>query len=590
MEPVRNGTTVSVVDGVTKSKQITINVDGRDVKVGADQSLLDALREVGVSIPTLCHWDGLREAGACRLCVVEVERSRTLVASCTQPVSEGMVVRTQTPRIRQARKVVLELILANHPEDCLYCQRNEDCELRQLAAEYGAERRFRGQRRLAECDLSSFSLVRDAEKCVLCQRCVTVCDDIQSVAAITPLKRGFDTFIGVAFGSGVGDSECVNCGQCTRVCPTGALVEHDDTDLVYAALADPTKHVVAQIAPAVRVSVAQAFGMDPGTNFEGQLVAGLKLLGFDKVFDTNYTADLTIMEEAAEFVGRVKNGGPFPLVTSCCPAWIKFAEEYYPDRVHHLSSCKSPQMMMGALLHSEYAHQEGATKENSYVVSIMPCTAKKWELKEVSPGDVDVVLTTRELIRMFKREYIDLASLEPVPFDRVLGDYTGAAAIFGASGGVAEAAIRTAYKMVTDEELADPNFTPVRGLAGVKTAEVDVAGLKVKVAVLSGLRSVREFFARDGWENYHLIEVMACPGGCINGGGQPYGEGWPLDELMKSLYIIDTNLPLRRSHENPEIAALYEKYLGEPNSPEAHRLLHREYKDRSYVLVPPKVG
>lgn len=590
MESVRSATAVSVVDDLTPPKQVTINVDGRDVRVGADQSLLDALREVGVSVPTLCHWDGLREAGACRLCVVEVEGSRTLVASCTQPVSKGMKVRTQTPRIRKARKVVLELILANHPEDCLYCQRNEDCELRELAAEYGVDRRFRGQRRVAECDLSSYSLVRDAEKCVLCQRCVTVCDDTQSVAAITPLKRGFDTVIGVAFGDGVGDSECVNCGQCTRVCPTGALVEHDDTCLVYEALADPTKHVVAQIAPAVRVSVAQAFGMDPGTNFEGQLVAGLKLLGFDKVFDTNYTADLTIMEEAAEFVSRVKNGGPFPLVTSCCPAWIKFAEEYYPDRVHHLSSCKSPQMMMGALLHSEYAHGEGATQENSFVVSLMPCTAKKWELTEVSPGDVDVVLTTRELIRMFKREYIDLSSLEPVPFDRVLGDSTGAAVIFGASGGVAEAAIRTAYKMVTGEEMADPNFTPVRGLNGVKTTEVDVAGLNIKVAVLSGLRNVREFFAHGGWEDYHLIEVMACPGGCINGGGQPYGEGWPLDRLMKSLYLIDRNLPLRRSHENPEIIALYEKYLKEPNSPEAHRLLHREYEDRSHVLKPPKVG
>ncbi|NLN19289.1 MAG: 4Fe-4S binding protein [Firmicutes bacterium] len=588
MEPVRNGTTVT--DGLTKRKPVTINVDGRDVEVDANKSLLYALREVGVRVPTLCHWDGLREVGACRLCVVEVEGSRTLVASCTQPVSEGMIVRTQTPRIRRARKVILELILANHPEDCLYCQRNGECELQDLAAEYGVDRRFRGQRQLAKCDETSFSLVRDAEKCVLCQRCVSVCDDIQSVAAITPLKRGFDTYIGVAFGSGIGESECVNCGQCTRVCPTSALVERDDTCLVYEALADPNRHVVAQIAPAVRVSVAQAFGMDPGTNFEGQLVAGLKKLGFDKVFDTNFTADLTIMEEAAEFVGRVKNGGPFPLVTSCCPAWIKFAEEYYPDRVHHLSSCKSPQMMMGALLRSEYAHASGASKEDSFVVSFMPCTAKKWELTEVSPGDVNVVLTTRELIRMFKREYIDLASLEPMPFDRVLGDYTGAAVIFGASGGVAEAALRTAYHMVTGEELADPDFEEVRGLEGVKTTEVDVNGITLKVAVLSGLRNVRNFFDQGGWENYHLIEVMACPGGCINGGGQPYGEGWPLDRLMKSLYLIDKNLPRRRSHENPEIKMLYEKYLGEPNSEEAHRLLHREYKDRSYVLMPPRVG
>ncbi len=587
MEPVRNGTAVTAVE--TERKQVTITVDGRDVSVGADQSLLSALREAGVSIPTLCHWEGLREAGACRLCVVEVEGSRTLVATCTQPVAAGMKIHTQTPRIRQARKVVLELILANHPDDCLYCQRNGNCELQTLAAEYGVERRFRGKQRQAPCDDTSYALVRDPEKCVLCQRCVTICDDMQSVAAITSLKRGFDTVIGVAFGDGLGDSECVNCGQCVRACPTGALVECDDTSAVYAALADPKKQVVAQIAPAVRVSVAQEFGIEPGTNFEGKLVAGLKLLGFDKVFDTNFSADLTIMEEAAEFVGRIKDGGPFPLVTSCCPGWIKFAEEYYPDRLHHLSTCKSPQMMLGALLRSEYAHQEGAVQEDAFVVSLMPCTAKKWEMNEVSPGDVDRVLTTRELIRMFRRENIDLASLEPMPFDSVFGDSTGAAVIFGASGGVAEAAVRTAYKMVTGEEMADPDFTAVRGLDGVKTAEVDVAGTKIRVAVLSGLRNVREFFAKGGWEEYHLVEVMACPGGCINGGGQPYGEGWPLDKLMKSLYTIDRNLPLRRSHENPEIKALYEKYLKEPNAPEAHKLLHREYKDRSYVFMPPKV-
>jgi NADP-reducing hydrogenase subunit HndD len=587
MEPVRNGTSLAIADGqVTERKLVTITVDGREVEVDASKSLLEALREVGVSIPTLCHRTGIHPAGACRLCVVEVEGARALAASCTQPVYAGMRVRTQSPRVRAARKVVLELTLANHPDDCLYCQRNADCELRELAAEYKIERRFRGQRRQALCDVTSDALVRDPEKCILCLRCVNVCDEVQSVACITPLKRGFDTTIGVAFGEGLGDSECINCGQCSRVCPTGALVEKDVLDPVYAALADPTLQVVAQIAPAVRVSVAQEFGMTPGANFSGKLVSALKLVGFDKVFDTNFTADLTIMEEAAEFVSRLKNGGPFPLVTSCCPAWVKFAEEYYPSRLEHLSSCKSPQMMMGAVLHSEYARSEGATKENTFVISLMPCTAKKWEMNNVSPGDVDAVLTTRELVRMLRRESIDLASLEPAPFDPVFGASTGAAVIFGVSGGVAEAAIRTAYQMVTGEEMPVPDFEPVRGLQGVKTTEVEVAGVKIKAAVLSGLRNVRDFFASGGWEDYHLVEVMACPGGCINGGGQPYGEGWPLEQLMASLYTIDKKMPRRRSHENPEIKALYKRYLGEPNSEEAHHLLHRQYRDRSEVFLP----
>lgn len=571
---------------VPDRKLVTITVNGKQVQVGANQSLLNALKEAGVEVPTLCHRNGLHEAGACRVCVVEVQGMRTLVASCTQPVADGMVVKTHTPRVRQARKVVLELQLANHPDDCLFCQRNHDCELQQLAAEYGVERRFRGKRKQATTDVTSYSLVRDAEKCVLCQRCVSVCDDIQSVAAITPLKRGFNTVIGVAFGEGLGDSECVNCGQCARVCPTGALVERDTTGPVYAALADPDKYVVAQIAPAVRVSIAQEFGMTPGTDFTGKLVAGLKLIGFDKVFDTDFAADLTIMEEAAELVSRVKAGGPFPLVTSCCPAWVKFAEQYYPEHTQNLSSCKSPQMMMGAALHSSYARESGATKENTFVVSLMPCTAKKWEMNVVSPGDVDAVLTTREIIRMLRKEEIDLNQLEPVPFDAVFGDSTGAGVIFGVTGGVAEAAIRTAYHMVTGKELPVPDFLPVRGLQGVKTTVVDIDGIKLKSAVISGLRNVREFFAHGGWEEYQFIEIMACPGGCINGGGQPYGASWPLEQLMQGLYSIDKSMPRRRSHENPEIVALYEKYLGQPNSHEAHHLLHRTYTDRSCVFMP----
>jgi len=420
----------------------------------------------------------------------------------------------------------------------------------------------------------------------LCQRCVSVCNDVQAIGAISPLKRGFDTTIGVAFGDGLGDSECVNCGQCARVCPTGALIERDDTALVYEALADPSLAVVAQVAPAVRLSLAQEFGMKSGDNIAGKLVAGLKLLGFNKVFDTNFTADLTIMEEAAEFVTRLKNGGPFPLVTSCCPAWIKYAEQYYPDKVNHLSSCKSPQMMMGAILHSNYAEEMQAVQGKRFVVSIMPCTAKKWERAEVTPGDVDAVITTRELVRMLKRESIDLAKLAPVAFDKVFGDSSGAAIIFGASGGVAEAAVRTAYWMVTGEEMDNPDLTPARGLQGVKTTKVDVAGTSINVAVLSGLSNVKEFFAKGGWENYHLIEVMACPGGCINGGGQPYNEDWPLEQLVSSIYRIDKNMSRRRSHENPEIIALYKRYLERPNSHEAHRLLHREYKDRSSVFNP----
>lgn len=577
---------MAIADQKQQQQMLEITVDGRVFQVQSGQSLLSALREVGIEVPTLCHRKDLFPAGACRLCVVEVKGSRNLVASCIQPVSEGMVVYTQSARVRQARRVVLELTLANHPDDCLYCLRNSNCELRQLAAQYDAKRRFRGKKRRATTDATSLSLVRDPEKCILCQRCVSVCNDVQAIGAISPLKRGFDTTIGVAFGDGLGDSECVNCGQCARVCPTGALIERDDTALVYEALADPSLAVVAQVAPAVRLSLAQEFGMKSGDNIAGKLVAGLKLLGFNKVFDTNFTADLTIMEEAAEFVTRLKNGGPFPLVTSCCPAWIKYAEQYYPDKVNHLSSCKSPQMMMGAILHSNYAEEMQAVQGKRFVVSIMPCTAKKWERAEVTPDDVDAVITTRELVRMLKRESIDLAKLAPVAFDKVFGDSSGAAIIFGASGGVAEAAVRTAYWMVTGEEMDNPDLTPARGLQGVKTTKVDVAGTSINVAVLSGLSNVKEFFAKGGWENYHLIEVMACPGGCINGGGQPYNEDWPLEQLVSSIYRIDKNMSRRRSHENPEIIALYKRYLERPNSHEAHRLLHREYKDRSSVFNP----
>lgn len=577
---------MAIADQKQQQQMLEITVDGRVFQVQSGQSLLSALREVSIEVPTLCHRKDLFPAGACRLCVVEVKGSRNLVASCIQPVSEGMVVYTQSARVRQARRVVLELTLANHPDDCLYCLRNSNCELRQLAAQYDAKRRFRGKKRRATTDATSLSLVRDPEKCILCQRCVSVCNDVQAIGAISPLKRGFDTTIGVAFGDGLGDSECVNCGQCARVCPTGALIERDDTALVYEALADPSLAVVAQVAPAVRLSLAQEFGMKSGDNIAGKLVAGLKLLGFNKVFDTNFTADLTIMEEAAEFVTRLKNGGPFPLVTSCCPAWIKYAEQYYPDKVNHLSSCKSPQMMMGAILHSNYAEEMQAVQGKRFVVSIMPCTAKKWERAEVTPDDVDAVITTRELVRMLKRESIDLAKLAPVAFDKVFGDSSGAAIIFGASGGVAEAAVRTAYWMVTGEEMDNPDLTPARGLQGVKTTKVDVAGTSINVAVLSGLSNVKEFFAKGGWENYHLIEVMACPGGCINGGGQPYNEDWPLEQLVSSIYRIDKNMSRRRSHENPEIIALYKRYLERPNSHEAHRLLHREYKDRSSVFNP----
>lgn len=577
---------MAIADQKQQQQMLEITVDGRVFQVQSGQSLLSALREVSIEVPTLCHRKDLFPAGACRLCVVEVKGSRNLVASCIQPVSEGMVVYTQSARVRQARRVVLELTLANHPDDCLYCLRNSNCELRQLVAQYDAKRRFRGKKRRATTDATSLSLVRDPEKCILCQRCVSVCNDVQAIGAISPLKRGFDTTIGVAFGDGLGDSECVNCGQCARVCPTGALIERDDTALVYEALADPSLAVVAQVAPAVRLSLAQEFGMKSGDNIAGKLVAGLKLLGFNKVFDTNFTADLTIMEEAAEFVTRLKNGGPFPLVTSCCPAWIKYAEQYYPDKVNHLSSCKSPQMMMGAILHSNYAEEMQAVQGKRFVVSIMPCTAKKWERAEVTPGDVDAVITTRELVRMLKRESIDLAKLAPVAFDKVFGDSSGAAIIFGASGGVAEAAVRTAYWMVTGEEMDNPDLTPARGLQGVKTTKVDVAGTSINVAVLSGLSNVKEFFAKGGWENYHLIEVMACPGGCINGGGQPYNEDWPLEQLVSSIYRIDKNMSRRRSHENPEIIALYKRYLERPNSHEAHRLLHREYKDRSSVFNP----
>lgn len=576
-------------------ENITIKINGTAVSAPKGSTILEAARIAHIEIPTLCFLKEINEIGACRMCVVEVKGARSLVASCVYPINPDMEVWTNTPKVLDSRRKTLQLLLSDHNKKCLSCVRSGHCELQTLSAELGVEDEgyYEGAMSKSCPDESAAHMVRDNSKCVLCRRCTAVCDKVQGIGVIGANDRGFDTHIGSAFKMGLGDTSCVSCGQCIAVCPTGALYEKDYVDEVLAAIADPSKHVIVQTAPSVRAGLGEEFGYPIGTNVEGKMAAALRRIGFDRAFDTNFGADLTIMEEANEFVQRVQHGGVLPMITSCSPGWVKYCEHYFPDLTEHLSTCKSPQQMFGAIAKSYYAEKEGLKPEEIVSVSIMPCTAKKFEIgrdDQAANGvpDVDYSLTTRELAKMIRKLGIRFNDLPDEEFDTPLGLGSGAAVIFGATGGVMEAALRTAVETLTGEELKALDFTDVRGIQGIKEATYQVAGLNVKVAVASGLGNAKKLLdkVRAGEADYHFIEIMGCPGGCVNGGGQPRQPG-PVRNTVdirslraKVLYDADRDNPVRKSHENPAIKELYAAYLGEPGSKMAHHLLHTSYVKR----------
>jgi NADH-quinone oxidoreductase subunit G/NADP-reducing hydrogenase subunit HndD len=568
---------------------VTLTIDGQKVAVPTGTTILEAARRAGVSIPVLCHHPDQEVKAVCRVCVVEIAGSRTFQAACAYPAAEGMVVRTNTPALREARRTIVELMLATHPDDCLQCERNLRCELQGLAEKLGV-REIQFDRLVKELpeDHSSPSLFRDPSKCIACRRCVYACNQVQGVGILHPVHRGYETYVAPGWGRGLMEVSCTLCGQCVHACPVGAIAEKDQTAEVWAALADPKKHVVVQTAPATRVALGEEVGLPSGTIVTGKMVSALKRLGFDRVFDTDFTADLTIMEEGHELLRRVQSGGPLPMFTSCSPGWIKYMEHMYPEYLSHLSTCKSPQQMFGALAKTYYAEKAGINPADIYVVSIMPCTAKKFEamrpeMNSSGYRDVDVVLTTRELGRMLREAGIQFDRLPDTPYDDPLGISTGAAVIFGATGGVMEAALRTAYEVVTGRPLPRFDFEPVRGLQGIKEAEVDLDGTCLKVAVGHGLKNAQKIMERvkSGEAGWHFIEIMCCPGGCIGGGGQPIPTNTEVRlQRTRSIYQVDRELPLRKSHENPAVGQIYREFLVEPLGHRSHELLHTHYTPR----------
>ncbi|MEG2001524.1 MAG: NADH-dependent [FeFe] hydrogenase, group A6 [Clostridia bacterium] len=574
-------------------KMINLKINGMAVSVKEGTTVLEAAREVGIKIPTLCYLKGLNEIAACRICVVEVKNARSLVTACVYPVNEGMEVFTNSEKVIQSRKMTLELILSDHNKSCLSCSRSGNCELQTLCNEYGVDQmKFIGAANTFKLDKSTSWLVRDNNKCILCKRCVAACKN-QDVAVIDAINRGFVTHIGSAFEQDLNEVSCVACGQCINVCPTGALQEKDNIDDVIKAIADPTKHVVVATAPSVRVAIGEEFGNPIGTNAEGQMVAALKRMGFDKVFDIDFSADLTIMEEAYEFLGRVKNNGVLPMFTSCSPGWIRYIEHYYPELLPNLSSCKSPQQMFGAVIKTYYAQKNNLDPKDIVMVGVMPCTAKKFEITRDDQNaggvpDIDIVLTTRELARLIKRKGVDFNNLPKEEFDNPLGVGSGAGLIFGVTGGVMEAALRTAVEALTGEELKKLDFTDVRGFEGIKEAKYTINGLEIKVAVASGLDNAKKVcdLVKSGKADYQFIEIMCCPGGCINGGGQPIVNADIRNNVdyralrAGALYSTDEKMTLRKSHDNPFIKQLYKEFFGEPNSHKAHEVLHTSFVAR----------
>lgn len=568
----------------------TITIDGEQVTIREGATIIEAAEAINLKIPHLCYFKGLSPDGSCGICIVEIEGERGVSRSCVRQVEDGMKIHSNTHKLRSTRKVLVELLMSNHPQGCFTCERNQNCELLDLSSELGIkEVRFDTNVSFETIDNSSPSIIRDPNKCVLCGRCVRVCNEIQSVGVIDLVCRGPELRVSTFLEKGLGNVECVNCGQCIHVCPVAAIKEKSSINEVWAAIDDPDKVVVVQEAPAVRVALGEELGLPIGTLVTGKMHAALNKLGFDVVFDTNFSADLTIMEEGTELVNRVKNSGTLPMFTSCCPGWIKFVEHFYPELIPHLSTCKSPQQMFGALAKTYYPEQAGIDPAKIVSVSIMPCTAKKFEAQRPemhSSGfrDVDYVLTTREIARMIREAGIDFAALKDEPAEKLMGAYTGAGTIFGATGGVMEAALRTAYKVITGKELLNIDILPVRGLKGIRTASIDVGDLPIKVAVAHGLANARQLLeeVKSGKSPYHFIEVMACPGGCVGGGGQPLG----FDLAVRSqrgcgLYTEDKSLPFRKSHENSSVKKLYKDYLVEPLGEKSHHLLHTEYTPRN---------
>ncbi|MDO5441287.1 MAG: NADH-dependent [FeFe] hydrogenase, group A6 [Bacillota bacterium] len=578
---------------MAKSKMINLTINGLAVQAPEGTTILEAARMNGIRIPSLCYLKNLNEIGACRVCVVEVTGQKNLVASCVYPISEGMEVVTNSEKVKKARKLTVELILSNHRMECLTCPRNGSCELRELADELGIDTvRYESEALKPEFEESALHLVRDNSKCILCRRCVSACRNSQEVGCIGPNDRGFATHIGCAFDRNLAEVDCVSCGQCIVACPTGALTEKDDTEKVWAALNDPKKHVVVGPAPSVRATLGECFDMPIGTNVEGKMVAALRRLGFDKVFDVDNAADFTIMEEGTEFLERIKKNENLPLITSCSPGWIRYCEQHFPEFVPNLSSCKSPQQMFGSLVKTYYAKKAKIDPKDIFVVSIMPCTAKKYECarkeQKLENGQmpVDVALTTRELGRMIKRAGIMFNELDDEEFDPMLGISTGASVIFGATGGVMEAALRTVVEIVTGDEAAPIEFKEVRGFNGIKEASYELPGKTVNVCVASGLHNVCQVLKdiKEGKRSYDFIEFMACPGGCVNGGGQPYQTAdvrghVDLAKLRaNALYKQDKKMEMRKSHQNPYVQKVYKEFLKKPGSKVAHEVLHCEYK------------